>query len=214
MLRVVLCDDHPIFREGLRGILAEYRDIIVVDAMGSGAELLAWLRRSACDVVILDIELPDMDGLAVLKEMGPQKPAVIVLSMYAEEEYALRSLKAGARGYLEKAATAEELLKAIRKVAAGGRYLSPTLTERIAADASGDAHKPLHERLSERERQVLGLIARGARPREIAKELSLSPATVASCRSRILSKLKLRSTAELIRCVLDPEWYSRRSTPL
>jgi len=181
VVRVLLCDDHPIFREGLKKILAQYRDVSVVGDVGTGAELLERLREPACDAVVLDISLPDTNGIEVLKQMKSmaRAPAVIILSMHPEE-----------------------LIAALRKVARGGRYISPSLAERLALQISGEYEKVPHEMLSDREYQVMLLLVRGKGNKEIAAELALSSPTVATYRARILHKLNLRSTAELVQYVL------------
>ena len=205
MLRVILCDDHPIFREGLKKILTAFRDISVEAEVGTGADLLAAMEKRAFDAVVLDISLPDMNGLDVLKAMAASahRSPAIVLSMHPEEQYAVRALKAGAAGYLEKASVPDELVAAIRKVARGSRYVSSTLAERLAGEIGGDAHKAPHELLSDREYQVMCLLAGGKGIKEIGTELNLSSPTVATYRSRVLQKLGLKKTAELIRYALD-----------
>jgi len=203
MLRVVICDDHPIFREGLKKTLSFAPDIRVAGEAGSGAELLRLLEQAPCDVLILDISLPDLSGLELLKLLRERRrgPAVVVLSMHSEEQYAVRALRAGARGYLEKAGVPDELLAALRKVAAGGVYVSQPLAERLALElSSGEA---AGEVLSDREIQVLRLLASGRGVKQIAGELSLSPTTVATYRTRVLAKLRLDSTAELVRYALE-----------
>jgi DNA-binding NarL/FixJ family response regulator len=205
MVRVILCDDHPIFRAGLKNILAQFRDISVVAEVGTGADLLTALDERPADVVLLDISLPDMNGLDLLKTMAAsgRHVATIVLSMHPEERYATRALKAGAAGYIAKESDPEVLITAIRKAVAGHRYVSPNLAERLASDLNEDSHVPPHERLSDREFQVMLMIAKGKKLKEISGELFLSPPTVATYRARILTKLKLQSTVDLIRYVLE-----------
>jgi two-component system invasion response regulator UvrY len=202
---VVICDDHPIVREGLKKTLAQYPDVAVAGEAGTGSELLELLRTTPCEVVVLDISLPDRNGLDVLKQLHAERrgPAVIVLSMHSEEQYAVRAIKAGARGYLEKASIPEDLITALRKVAAGGVHVSPSLAERLALELSGDAVALPHERLSDREYQVLRSLAAGKSIKQIAQELFLSPTTVATYRARVLDKLKLRTTAELIHYAVE-----------
>jgi two-component system invasion response regulator UvrY len=204
-VRVVICDDHPIVREGLKKTLAQYRDVTVVAEAGTGAELLELLKTTPCDVVVLDITLPDRNGLDVVKHLHGEQhgPAVIILSMHSEEQYAVRAVKAGARGYLEKASIPEELITALRKVAAGGVHVSPSLAERLALELSGDAKTLPHEKLSDREYQVLCSLATGKGIKQIAQELFLSPTTIATYRARVLAKLKMRSTAELIHYAVE-----------
>jgi DNA-binding NarL/FixJ family response regulator len=204
-LRVILCDDHPIFREGLKKILSQYRDIAVSAEVGTGRELLAAVEGGSFDVAVLDISLPDMNGLDVLKTLASSRTScpAIMLSMHPEEQYAVRALRAGAAGYIEKASVPDELVDAIRKVARGGRYVSPALAERLAGELGGDSRKAPHELLSDREYQVMCLLASGKGIKEIGGELNLSPATVATYRARVLSKIRLKNTAELIRYALD-----------
>lgn len=202
---MVICDDHPIVREGLKKTLAQYPDVTVAGEAGTGSELLAMLQTVSCDVVVLDISLPDRNGLDVLKQLHCEArgPAVIILSMHSEEQYAVRALKAGARGYLEKASIPEELITALRKVAAGGMHITASLAERLAREMSGAAQGAPHEKLSDREYQVLCSLAAGRGIKEIARELFLSPTTVATYRARVLAKLDLRTTAELIHYAIE-----------
>jgi len=200
MLKVIICDDHPIVREGLKNIIAKSGDISVQAEAGSGSELIEKLGQGRFDVVILDISLPGASGLDVLKLLQgySPRPAVIVLSMHPEEQYAVRALKAGAAGYLEKASAPSELVSAIRKVARGGRHVSAALAERLAFGLGGNEKREAHESLSDREYQILLMIASGKGTKEIAGELSIAPSTVGTYRSRILEKLGLTNTAELI----------------
>jgi DNA-binding NarL/FixJ family response regulator len=205
MVRVLICDDHPIFREGLKKTLSFHPDIRVVGEAGSAAELFELLGRTACDVLVLDISLPDRNGLEVLgelREAGPG-PAVVVLSMHSEQQYAVRAIRAGARAYIEKAGVPLELVSALRKVAAGGVYVSLAQAEQLALEVSCRPGIPAHGELSEREHQVLRLLARGQGIKQTAHELSLSPSTVATYRARILAKLQLKTTAELIHYALE-----------
>jgi two-component system invasion response regulator UvrY len=204
MLHVILCDDHPIFREGLRKILLPHSDIKVDAEAGSGAELMEKVKGKRCDVIILDISLPDMNGLDVVKALqgSESKAAILILSMHLEEHYAVRALKAGAAGYLQKESVPEELVKAIRKIARGGRYITSSLAERLAYQLEPNTEKAPHELLSDREYQVLCLLASGKGVKEIAAELGLSPPTVATYRSRVLAKLNLDTTVDLVRYAL------------
>jgi DNA-binding NarL/FixJ family response regulator len=214
MVRVLICDDHPIFREGLKQTLGVHPDIRVVGEAGSAAELFEALAGTACDVVVLDISLPDRSGLEVLGELraagGPAKapkaapaPAVVLLSMHSEQQYAVRAIRAGASAYIEKASVPQELVQALRKAAAGGVYVSPRQAEQLALEVSGRAAVPAHGQLSERELLVLRLLGQGQPIKQIAHQLALSPSTVATYRSRILTKLQLNTTAELIHYALD-----------
>jgi len=205
MLRILLCDDHPIVREGLKNILLQQSDIKVVEEAGSGGELLQKNASARFDVIILDITLPDMNGLEVLKNLrsAAPAPAVLVLSMHPEEQYATRALKAGAAGYLQKESAPAELMTAVRKIARGGRYVTPSLAEKLALDLAGPGDREPHELLSDREYQVLTLIASGRGIKEIALELALSAPTVATYRSRLMAKLGLASTVDLVRYALE-----------
>jgi two-component system, NarL family, invasion response regulator UvrY len=199
MIRVLIADDHPIVRQGVIQILSSTRDIVVAAEATSGRELMHQVAVTPCDIVLLDLTMPGSDGLDVLKQLrreAPQTP-VLVLTMHSEDQFAVRSLRAGASGYLTKDSAPSELVGAIRKIVAGGRYISPLMAERLAAHLGPDAEQPLHERLSDREYQVLRLIAAGKSTREIAAQLSLSTKTVSTYRARILEKMEMRSAAEL-----------------
>jgi DNA-binding NarL/FixJ family response regulator len=204
MLRILLCDDHPILREGLKRILLQQSDIKVVEDAGSGAEMLEKSAASRFDVIILDIALPDMNGLEVLKNLRARgnRVGVLVLSMHPEEQYATRALRAGAAGYLQKESAPSELVSAVRKIAGGGRYITPSLAEKLAFELGEMADKPPHELLSDREYQVLCLLASSRGIKEIAAELGLSAPTIATYRSRVMTKLNLSSTVDLVRYAL------------
>jgi two-component system, NarL family, invasion response regulator UvrY len=205
MIRAIICDDHPIVREGVRLVVNSSKDIQLQDEASSGRELLEKVRARHFDVVILDITFPEgPEGLEVLSALQRErsKPAVLILSMHPEEQSAVRALRAGASGYLVKGSEPGELLAAIRKVAAGGKYISPSLAELLAADLDGARAKPPHESLSDREFKVLCLLARGNGLSDVARELCLSPSTVGTYRSRILGKMGLKNNAELVRYAL------------
>ena len=204
MLRILLCDDHPILREGLKKILLQQSDIKVVDEAGSGSEMLEKSAASRYDVIILDITLPDMNGLDVLKslEAAGSRTGVLVLSMHPEEQYASRALRAGAAGYMQKESAPAELVSAVRKIARGGKYVTESLAEKLAFEIGGAAEKAPHEVLSDREYQVLCLLASGKGIKEIALELGLSAPTIATYRSRVMTKLGLATTVDLVRYAL------------
>lgn len=200
MISILITDDHALIRQGLRRVLDAEKDLMVAGEASSAAETLDFLSRKKVDLVLLDINMPGRSGVEILKEIRKRHPKtrVLMLSMHAEETIAVRALKAGASGYVSKNAPPDELLRAIRKVAPGGRYVSPHLADRLAEDLAESKTRNLHESLSEREFQVLCLIGTGKTVTQIAKELSLSVPTITTYRTRILGKLKARTTAELI----------------
>lgn len=200
MIRVIIADDHAIVRRGLRQTLSEQPDMVVVNETAGAQELLSLVQKQPCDVVVLDITMPGRSGLDVLKDLRQERPRlpVLVLSIHPEEQYAVRTLKAGAAGYLTKDSAPEELVKAIRKIRAGGKYVSATLAEKLASDLIPGGKRPGHEALSDREHQVLCLMAKGRSVTEVGKALHLSAKTISTYRTRLLEKLGLRSTAELI----------------
>ncbi len=199
MIKIVIADDHPIVRAGLKEIIAEACGMIVAAEASNGHELLEKVRREDFDVALLDITMPGMDGLDVLKQLRIERPKlpVIVLTYHPEAQYAVRVLKAGASGYLTKGCDAGELTEAIKKVSRGGKYVSPSLAERLADELDLTAEKPPHETLSDREYQVMCMIASGRTVTEIADELCLSAKTISTYRSRILEKMKMKNNAEL-----------------
>ena len=207
MIRVVIVDDHAIVRRGVRQIVAEHPGIEVVAEAGDYAELTAYLRDADCDVVLLDIALPGKNGIEILKSLRERHPKIRVLmfSTYPEDQYAVRALKAGASGYVNKSSAPEKLAEAIQQVALGRRYITPEVAESLAASlAEPESRKP-HELLSDREFQTLRLIASGRKLSEIADELAISPKTVSVYRARVLEKLKLRTNTELARYAVANE---------
>ena len=199
MMKILVADDHAIVRQGLKQIVADTPDIVVAGEASSGQEVLDKVLRNDYDLVLLDITMPGRSGLDILKELKSQKPEihVLVLSMHPEEQYAIRVLKAGASGYLTKESAPEELITAIRKVSAGGKYVSSSLGEKLAFYLTTQAEKQLHQTLSNREYQVMCMIASGKTVKEIAEELFLSVKTVSTYRSRVLEKMKMNSNAKL-----------------
>ena len=198
-MKVLIADDHAVVRRGLRQILEAEPDLEVAGEATSGAEVMEALRMQRYDVAVLDITMPGRGGLDVLHDIRQNFPElrVLILSMHPEERYALRVLKAGAAGYLTKESAADELITALRKVAAGGRYVSPTLAERMADEIGVGIDQPPHERLSDREHQILCMIASGMTITGIASELHLGTNTVSTYRARLLGKLKLANNAEI-----------------
>lgn len=200
-MRVLIADDHPVVRHGLKQILASESNLSVVGEAKNGNEALEMARQLDWDVAVVDYSMPGMSGLELLKEFKREHPnrPVLILSMYPEEVHATRVLKAGAAGYLNKASACEELAHAIRKIAGGGKYISPSLAEKMVFELGPDARKPLHEELSDREYRVMWLLASGKQVKQIAKEMFLSASTISTYRSRIFKKLQLTSNAGLVR---------------
>jgi len=197
--RVLIADDHAVVRQGLERILEETQDIVVEDQAGSAEEVLRKAMEKDYDVIVLDLIMPGSSGLEVLKQLLILKPhtSILVLSFHPEDQYALRVLKDGGAGYLTKESAADEIVRAIRKVSQGGKYVSPHLAEQLAAELQLDSERAPHERLSDREYEVLCLIASGKTVTEIAGELSLSAKTVSTYRGRILGKMNMKTSAEL-----------------
>ena len=198
-LKILLADDHSIVRSGLRGILADGLECVIFGEARNSQEALVLLSKEKWDVVVLDITMPGRSGLEVLKEIKKSRPKlpVLVLSMHPEDQFAVRLLKIGAAGYMTKESAPNELVGAVKKVIAGGRYVSPALAEKMASYLAIDVQTPPHERLSDREFLVLRLIASGKTPTAIAKELALSVKTISTYRMRILEKMSMSNNAEL-----------------
>ena len=199
MLRLLVADDHEIVRKGLVKVLAEILQPIKVDEAKNGQEALSKVLKSEYDLVVLDIKMPGKGGLDVLKEIKQHKPKlpVLILSMHPEEQFAVRAIRAGASGYLTKECAGDELVLAIRKALKGERYISGSLAEILAGDVGGDSGKPLHEILSDREYQVMLMIASGKPVSAIAKELCLSVKTISSYRTNILLKTRMKNNSEI-----------------
>jgi len=199
VLRILVADDHAIVREGLKQILAETSDIVVGGEASDGNQALNQARTAAYDLVLLDIAMPGMNGLEVLKQLKSERPdlPVLMLSMYPEEQFAVRTLKAGASGYLTKQSAPSELIAAIRKVCNGGKYVTSSLAESLAVYLESDSDRPPHELLSDREYEVMLMIASGKTVKMIAEELSLSVKTISTNRSRALGKMGMKTNAEL-----------------
>lgn len=203
--RILLVDDHAVVRQGVRQLLVERGVASEVIEAQTGAEALAAIAKHACDVVLLDISLPDMNGIEVLKRLRRKAPRVPILmfSMYREDQYAVRALKAGAAGYLSKTSNATEMIGAVRQVAAGRKYVSVQMAEALADYVSLDGDQLPHERLSDREYQTLCMLGSGKRLTDIAVALSLSVKTVSVYRSRLLEKMGLSNNAELTYYVMS-----------
>jgi len=207
MIRILIADDHAIFRHVLRQILEENSDMSVDGEASNGQDVLDQIWRNDFDLLLLDINMPGMSGLETLKQLKAQKPKlkVLVLSMYPEEQYAIRALKAGASGYITKASASEELIEAIRKVSQGGKYVSASLAEKLILDFESDIDRLPHELLSDREFEVLCMIASGKTVSQIAEELCLSVKTVSTHRVRILEKMRMKNNAELTNYAIKHE---------
>ena len=198
-MRILIADDHPIVREGLKCLLAKEWPGATFGEASEGLEALRLIREQSWDIAILDITMPGRNGLEVLGDLKAMRPdlPVLVLTIHPEEQYAVRAFKAGAAGYLTKESASKELVTAVHKVVAGGRYVSPALAEKLVDTLSGNPYAPRHQLLSDREFQVLCGIASGRTVSEIAREMSLSVKTVSSYRARLLEKMKMRTNAEL-----------------
>jgi len=201
MLNILIADDHPIMRDGLRQILSATDDIVIAGEAGNGDEVLAKLKQAEFDVLLLDLSMPGISGIELIKRVMIQKPKqrILILSMHKEELYAVRTLKAGASGYLCKDSASGHLIPAIRKVASGGRFVSPEVAESLAMEVSPQHHSLPHTQFSDREFQIFRMIAAGRSITEIAESLKLSVKTVSTYKTRILEKLHLSNAAELIR---------------
>jgi DNA-binding NarL/FixJ family response regulator len=204
VISILIADDHAILRRGLKEILRGEFESATFDEAGTAQQVLAQVQSRVWDLVILDISMPGRSGLDLLRDLQQLRPElpVLVLSMHPEDQYATRVLKAGAAGYMNKETAPTELVKAVRKVLAGGRYVSAGLAEKLAADLSADAARLPHEKLSHREFEVLRMIASGKTVSQIAEELHLSVTTVSTHRARILEKMGMENNADLMRYAL------------
>jgi len=197
--KILIADDHPIVREGFKQVLSETSDMLVADEASNGQEVLNLVQKNNYDVILLDISMPGRSGLEILKELKGENPKlpVLIVSIYPEEQYAVRAFRAGASGYLTKASAPNELISAIRKVSKGGRYISSSLAEKLTYYLDADATKAPHELLSDREYQVMLMIASGKTVTEIAEDLCLSVKTISTYRSHILEKMRMKNNAEI-----------------
>jgi len=205
MLKVLVVDDFPLFRRGVRDLVTEGFQGAEIGEAGDSYEMLELLKRKPWDVAVMDISMPGMNGLDALKQVKQEFPdlPVLILSMHSEEQYAIRMFKAGADGYLTKSSAPEELVKAIKKVHGGGKYVSPSLGEALAFTVRPGAEKAPHELLSDREYQVLCLIGSGKTVSEIADTMNLSVTTISTYRARILEKMRMNTNAELTRYAIQ-----------
>lgn len=205
MIRILIADDHFIVREGLKQIVSDVPDMIVVDEANDGQEALKKALAGSFDIIILDISMPLKGGLDVLQELKQQKPDanVLVLSVHPEEHYAMRVLKAGASGYLTKESAPDELVMAIRRISQGRKYITNSLAEKLAGVVERPTDVPLHSTLSEREFRVMVMIASGHSIKQISEELFLSIKTVSTYRTRILKKMNFKNNSELIRYSIE-----------
>ena len=200
MIRILVADDHPVVRTGLKEILSDDADILVAGEASCGQEVLDQARADDFNVVLLDISMPNTNVLDVIKHLRKEKPglAILILSVHPEEQYALRLFRAGVSGYLQKESTPDELLTAVRRVAAGRKYITTSFAENLVSNLGAFARKMPHDSLSNREFAVMRSLASGKRPGEIAAEMSLSPKTISTYRNRILRKMNVKSDTELI----------------
>jgi len=200
MINLLIVDDHPLIRQGLRQTFSDTDDIRISDEAGDGASAIGKILRNPYDAVILDISLPDRSGLDTLSQIKCLRPGlpVLILSIFPENQYAIRVLKAGADGYLTKETPPDELILAIHKIVGGGKYVSPALAEKLAASLTENNHPTTHEILSDREFQTMLAIANGKTVKEIAAEFNLSIKTVSTYRTRILRKMHLKNNAEIV----------------
>ena len=198
-IKILIADDHPIVRAGFKQVISDMPDMLVADEASNGQEVLQLIGKKDYDLVLLDISMPGRSGLEILKDLKSEKPKlpVLILSIYPEEQYAIRALRAGASGYMTKASAPNELILAIRKISEGGKYISASLAEKLAYYLDGDATKPPHETLSDREYQVMLMIASGKTVTEIANELCLSVKTISTYRTHIREKMKMKNNAEM-----------------
>lgn len=200
IIKVLIADDHEIIRQGLKKILAETTDLIVVGEVSNGNDVIKFLRTNDADVLVLDFDMPEKNGLDTLIELRPLKPKlpVLILSVFPEDHYGTRFLKAGASGYMGKASASDQLVEAIRKLAKGGKFISPELTDKLVAGLNSESDNPPHEILTDREFQVFRMLAEGKKLTGIADELCLSVNTISTYRSRILEKMDMESNADII----------------
>ena len=205
MIKILIADDHPVVLKGIKDIISATHDITVADEVGDGLEAVEKVRKNHYDVVLLDISMPGVDGLEALGEIQRLKPdlPVLILSIYPEEQFAVRAIKAGASGYLTKQSAPDELVTAIRRVYRGGKYIGAILAEKMASDLAKGDERPPHEKLSDREYEVMRMILKGKSTKEMAEALFLSPKTISTYRRRIFQKMNIKSNVELARYAFE-----------
>ena len=210
MIRVLIADDHAVVRAGVKQILMEAPGIQVVDEASGGQEALEKARKGGADILVLDISMPGRGGLEVLKQLHQEMPAfpVLLLTMHSEDQYAVRAMKAGAAGYMTKDSIPEDLVGAIKKICGGKKYITPSLAEKLADEVGHDTEKMPHERLSDREYQILVMISSGKTVSDIGEELSLSVKTISTYRARILEKTGFKNNSELTHYAFQHELVS------
>lgn len=201
MIKIVIADDHTIVREGLRRVVGEVEDIEVIGEATNGREVLGWVKKGGFDMLLLDLSMPDHSGVDFIKRLKEESPKlpILVLTMHEEEQYAVRSIRAGASGYLTKESASKELISAIRRVAQGRLYINASVAEKLALDAMATHDGPLHKSLSDREFEVFQMMVHGRSITEIAAQLHLSVKTVSTHKARILQKMNMLSIADLVR---------------
>jgi len=201
MKKILIVDDHPIVRDGLKQILGQSADLVVSGEAGNADEALALVRDSDFDLVVLDITLPGRTGIDLLRDLRRERPTlpVLMLSIHPEDELGIRAVKAGASGFLSKECASDDLVRAIQLIVSGNKYISRALADRLIEEIQRDTNRPPHEQLSDREYEVMSLIATGSSMKEVAAALSLSKSTVSTYRARILDKLNVKSNAEITR---------------
>ncbi|MFM2400386.1 MAG: hypothetical protein RL341_2543 [Pseudomonadota bacterium] len=201
MIKIVIADDHTIVREGLRRVVSQVEDVEVIGEAVNGREVLEWVRKGGMDLLLLDLSMPEHSGVDFIRRLKDEAPKlpILVLTMHEEEQYAVRSIRAGASGYLTKESASKELINAIRRVATGRLYISPSVAEQLALDAMSTPDGPRHKSLSDREFEVFQMMVHGRSVTDIAQQLHLSVKTVSTHKARILEKMNMQSLAELVR---------------
>jgi len=205
MLRILIADDHPLFRQGLADLITREFGTVTIGEAGTAADFFDLVRTQEWDAAVMDVNMPGRAGPEILRDLKRERPRlpVLVLSMYAEDQYAVRMIKAGADGYVTKASASQDVCKALKHLLAGERYISPTVAENLALVVKAGSEQLPHETLSDREFQVFRLIGSGKTVKEIAEDLALSAATVSTYRARILEKMQMKNNAELIRYAIQ-----------